>query len=144
MAARKGEPMPLTSATIPLLVQEFFFSFSRSSGPGGQHVNKVNTRVTLKFSVDQSSILTLDEKHRVRHRLASRINKDGILQIVADSRRSQLANKDLAVQRCIDLLRVALQETRRRKRTHIPKRSKERRLGSKKLRSTLKDLRRKV
>jgi len=122
---------------------ELVFSASRSSGPGGQNVNKVSTRVTLLLDVRNSPNLSDDQKHRLADRLASRISKDGLLRVVCQQERSQHANRELAVQRLIELLNDAIRPRLRRKKTKTPRRAHEKRLDGKKRRGQIKDLRKK-
>jgi len=122
--------------SIPL--SELSFTFSRSSGSGGQHVNKVSSRVSLWFDVDASQSLTAEQKQRIRQRLAGRINKQGMLRLDADRRRSQGANKEDAINRFTSLLRAALHVDKTRRRTKPGRGAKERRLQAKKYRSRLK------
>lgn len=120
---------------------EISFSYSRSSGPGGQHVNKVSTRVTLSFDVAHSP--SLDERQRlmISRRLAQRINKEGVLRVTADSFRSQRGNREEALYRFVTLLRQALHQQRPRRKTRLPRRVKEQRLAAKKNRGRLKLMR---
>jgi len=117
---------------------ELRFTFSRCSGPGGQNVNKVNSRVTLWFDVKGSPSLTERQKNTVRQRLANRINEAGILRITATSYRTQRANREDAVRRFVDLLAVALTEKPVRKKSKLSRRVKEKRLQAKKHRGILK------
>jgi ribosome-associated protein len=117
---------------------ELAFTTSRSSGPGGQNVNKVNTRVTLLFDVERSPSLLEEQRLLVRERLTGRINKEGILRVVVQRHRTQLANREEAVRRFADLVRVALFEEQVRIKVRMPKGVKERRLEEKRLRSRLK------
>ena len=87
---------------------ELTFTASRSSGAGGQNVNKVNTRVTLTFDLAASSSLTAAEKDRIAERLATRVNKTGVLRVTSQRHRTQAANRDAAVARFTELLRSAL------------------------------------
>ena len=113
---------------------------SRSGGPGGQNVNKVESRVTIEVDVDA---LPLDDaqKQLVRDRLAGRINRAGVFRVTSQAGRSQLANRDRALARMEELLRDALEEREIRRPTRTPKRQKEKRLQEKKRRSETKRLR---
>ena len=82
---------------------ELKFSTSRSSGPGGQHVNKVSTKVTLEFDLFSSPNLTDEQKELVRERLANRLTKDGVLLVRSQLTRSQLANKNDAIAKFVDI-----------------------------------------
>ena len=117
---------------------ELVFTASRSGGPGGQHVNKVSSRVTLRFDLDASPSLTESQKHRVRRRLATRVSRDGVLRVVCRRHRSQLANRREATERFAELLRGALQRLRRRRKTTVPAATKRRRLADKRHRGELK------
>jgi ribosome-associated protein len=116
---------------------------SRSGGPGGQNVNKLETRVTIEVNVDA---LPLDDeqKARVRDRLASRINRDGVLRVTSQAARSQLANRDHALDRMQELLRDALKVRTPRKKTKVSKAAKRRRLEEKKRMGEKKKMRGKV
>ncbi len=85
--------------------EELTFTTSRSSGPGGQNVNKLSTRVTLLFNVDDSPRLSVEQRGLLRLHLAGRISRAGVLRVVSQRHRTQLANKDAAVARFAELLR---------------------------------------
>jgi ribosome-associated protein len=134
MAAMERESIRVTrSVSIPL--SEIAFRYSRSSGPGGQHAQKTETRVEALFDVEASSALTDRQKNRV-------VRKAGpILRAVAQDERSQARNRELATERVADLLREALRVERRRVATKPSKAAVERRLEQKRRRSQTKRLR---
>lgn len=111
---------------------ELQFKAVRSSGAGGQHVNKVSTKVELTFDVAASQGLSAAEKERLLLKLKSRLTKDGILQLHCDESRSQHKNRDLVVKRFFDLLKNALAVPKKRKPTKPTRSSVEKRLKSKK------------
>ena len=117
---------------------ELIFTPSRSSGPGGQNVNKVNTRVTLWFDILQSPSLSQEEKQQILQKFPTRINKSGLLWVNAQQTRSQTANRESAKTRLIELLREALIKPIPRKKTRIPYKKKEERMEGKKRRGQLK------
>ena len=112
---------------------EFILSASRSSGPGGQNVNKVSTKIELRFNVSGSSLLADEEKEIISQKLRARINNEGELIIVSQSERSQLKNKELAIERFYSLVEKALRPVQIRKPTKPSYASKLRRLEHKKL-----------
>ncbi len=124
---------------IPL--SELLFTFSRSSGPGGQHVNKVNSRVTLRFNLWDSPSLTEIQKIRLSKKLIGRINRQGQLWMTGERYRTQMANRQDVINRFYDLIQSALKTKPHRKKTKISKAAKERRLTSKKNRGRLKQSR---
>ncbi len=127
----------------PQLNDEFRYSTSRSSGAGGQHVNKTETRVELYWNVWQSKILSEEEKHRVAVKLANRINAEGELILSNQTERSQLRNKTLVTLRLYELLNQALHIPKKRKPTKPSKASVKRRLKAKKQHSEKKQWRQK-
>ena len=135
MAAIDGDSIRVTrSVVIPL--SEIELRFSRSSGPGGQHAQKSETRVEAVFDVDASAALTDAQKRRV-------VNRAGpVLRAVAQDERSQLRNRELAVERLTAGLREALRVPRKRVATKPSRAARERRLEEKRRRSELKRLRR--
>jgi len=129
------DPIPVTrSVSIPR--SEIELRFSRSSGPGGQHAQKSDTRVEASFDVEASSALSEAQKRRV-------VGKAGpVLRAVAQDERSQWRNRELATERLVESLRQALRVPRRRRPTKPTKASKERRLEQKRRRGDTKRLRR--
>ena len=124
--------------------KEFSFRMSRSSGKGGQHVNKVSTKVELLFDVLNSKILTEEEKQLVINNLAAIISQEGILQISSQLSRSQLRNKEDAIEKFYQKIEKALQKEKPRKKTKKPKSLDEKRLKEKKLTAEKKAGRKKV
>ena len=113
---------------------------SRSGGPGGQHVNKVETRVTVEVEV-ASLPISEEQKEKVRERLRGRINREDVLRVTSQAERSQIANREHALERLEQLLRDALRERKTRRRSRVPKAQKQRRLEHKKRRAETKRLR---
>jgi len=118
--------------------EKLVFKFSRSGGPGGQNVNKVNTRVTVLFDVAGARGFSDSQKRRILKRLATRANKDGVIRVVSQKYRTQKANREAAVERLGELLRGALKKKAVRKKTAIPEYARQKRLEEKKRRSLLK------
>jgi len=116
---------------------------SRSSGAGGQHVNKTSSRVEVFWNVVNSRALDEEQRNRLRGKLASRMTSDGSVRVVASDMRSQSRNRELAEERLADLVRRALIIPKKRRATKPTRASKEARLESKKRHSTKKAERRK-
>lgn len=125
------------------LDSELEFSFTRSSGPGGQNVNKVNSRVELRFDVMNSRELSDEQKGIIIKRLKSRINNDGILFLSAQDDRSQLKNKEIVILRFYEIINKALRVHKKRVKTKPSKSSIENRLKEKRESSEKKNRRRK-
>lgn len=136
--------MNANRATVPIddsleiPEDELIFRATRGGGPGGQHVNKVSTRITLLFDVDGSPSLDTAQKDVLRRRLATRISAAGVLRVVCGASRSQAANRQEAVERFAALLRAALRPRKRRSPTRVPAGQRRRRLEVKRRRSRLK------
>ena len=122
--------------SVALPLAEIELRFSRSSGPGGQHAQKTASRVEATFDVAASTALSEAQKHRVVARLGP------VLRAVAQDERSQLRNRQLAVERLVEQLRTALRVERHRRPTAPTKASRERRLETKRRRTQTKQLRR--
>lgn len=116
-------------------------SFTRSGGPGGQHVNTSATKVELRFDVGDSSALSDEQKQRVRERLGSRLTQEGVLVLSASEHRSQARNREAVRARLARMLNEALTPPRRRRPTRKPRRAEQRRLEEKKRRGERKRLR---
>jgi ribosome-associated protein len=128
--------------SLPVIAEtELRFVYSRSSGPGGQHVNRVETRATLLFDVAASPSLTEEQKRRIRRRLATRVNREGMLRVVSQRHRTREANRRAAIERFRELLTEALRTQRPRRKTSVPKKAKRRRVETKRRRGEIKRLR---
>jgi len=117
---------------------------SRSSGPGGQHVNKSNTRVTLRWSIRDSAALSDDLRERLLRRLSPRLTNAGELIVHADESRSRMRNREYARQRMLELVSEALEVPRVRRPTRASRASKERALAEKARRGRIKKNRARV
>jgi ribosome-associated protein len=128
------------AVTIPL--SELRYQFVRSSGPGGQHVNRSATQVELTFDLAGSPSLDDAQKARARAALKSYVDKDGVLHLASQLSRSQLRNREDVTARFVGLMRRALRVPKKRHPTHPTAGSKERRLAAKRRRSDVKRKRR--
>jgi len=133
--------MPRINDDLTIDDSELSFEFARSSGPGGQNVNKVETKVRLLFDVAGSPSLAEAQRALITERLASRISREGVLRVTSQRHRSREANRKATVDRFVDLLAEALAEEKPRVRTKVSGASKKRRLESKRQRSRKKALR---
>jgi len=123
-------------------IREFKFQTSRSSGPGGQHVNKVSSRVELRFNLKETQLLSEENKALLYKKLATRISQEGVLSVVVQADRSQLKNKQTAIEKFFELLEHALKPEKKRRATKPSRAARERRLQAKKQSSEKKTRRR--
>jgi len=134
--------MIAVTGSLEIPESELTFTATRSSGPGGQHVNKTATRITLRFDVARSPSLSAEQRQRILERLATRVSGEGILSVVSQRHRSQARNRQAALERFVDLLRAALARARSRTPTRATAASRERRVREKKERAQVKAARR--
>lgn len=112
--------------------KEFRFNTARSGGPGGQHANKTETQVELRFSIPKSQVLDEEEKQRLLKKLSSKVTKEGELIVTAESKRSQLQNKEEAMEKFYSMVEKALKRPKKRKPTKPTRAAKKKRLEEKK------------
>jgi len=120
---------------------ELRFSAARSGGPGGQHVNKVSSRVILEFDVMHTPVLSPYQKQKIAERGGNRLNQQGILRLQAQRHRTQSANRAELLEKFVELLQDALRPVKSRVPTRVPRRVREKRLMEKKLRTQVKRVR---
>lgn len=125
------------------LIKEIQLKAIRSSGPGGQHVNKVSSKIELKFDLKNSNELSEEDKIVLVNKLENRLNKDGVLLLTCDESRSQHKNKELAIQRFLNLIKEGLKVPKKRKPTKPSKTSLQKKAESKRKTAFKKALRRK-
>lgn len=113
--------------------KEIEIKASRSSGKGGQNVNKVSTKIELVFDVNASELLNEEEKHLILQKLANRISKEGKLVLQSQESRSQFTNKEIAIEKLYNLLAIALKKEKPRKKTKPSIAKKQERLQGKKV-----------
>ncbi len=126
---------------ISISEERINFKASRSSGPGGQNVNKVNTRITLFFDVSNCENISDEQKQLILKRFATRADKNGVIRVVSQKYRTQKANRRAAVERLCEFLKEALESKPKRKKTKVPYSTKQKRLEQKRQRSLLKQQR---
>ena len=117
--------------TAEEILPELQFKAIRSSGSGGQHVNKVSSKIELRFDLMRSMILAEDHKELLKRTVSDRLTKDQMIIIHCDETRSQHRNKELVIQRLLDILNRGLIEPKKRKPTKLPKAVKAKRLRKK-------------
>ena len=132
----------VVNAGLAIPRSELTFRATRAGGPGGQHVNKVATRVELLWNLERSRALDAEERSRLRDKLASRLDREGFVRVVASAFRSQSRNREDAEVKLAALLRKALVVPRARRATRPTRGSVEERLREKQLRATRKKNRR--
>ena len=130
--------------TMAIPMSELSFRFSRSSGPGGQHVNRTETRVELRFDLAHTPSLSDDQRERVLRRLASYVDTNGVVHLVSQTNRSQWRNREEVVERFRTLMRRALRVPRKRQATEPSRAARLGRLEEKKRRGEIKRQRRDV
>src|SRR5687768_4134012 len=130
--------------TAYLLGNELVFTTSRSSGPGGQNVNKVNSKVTLQWDVGKSVMLTAEEKNILVQKLSSKLTREGVLMLNAQENRSQIQNKEAVIEKFERLLSKAFEKKKVRKATKPSKGAVQSRIKKKKAQSEKKQWRRKL
>lgn len=128
---------------IPDLSSEFTFKAVRSSGKGGQNVNKVSTKVELYFNISQSMLLSVEQKTILEQKLSHLLNSEGELRLVCEDSRSQLKNKEIVIDKLYDLFDKALMPVKKRVKTKTPKSVIAKRIKDKKIAGEKKSLRRK-
>lgn len=127
-----------------LLLPELEFSTSRSSGPGGQHANKVETRVQVYFNVKASKALSESQIQTILKKRSNQLTKEGVLVLSCEEKKSQIKNKEIVLKKLFSWLERALEKPKKRKKTQPSKAAKMERLSAKKKHSDKKSLRRKI
>ncbi len=131
-------------ALNPIIIDELEFNFIKASGKGGQNVNKVSSKVQLKWKVDDSLIFSDWQKYRIKEFLKNKINKEGFVLLESEEYRSQSKNREAAIQKLIELVKKALAYEKPRKKTKPTKSSQEKRIKEKKEKSQKKQSRQKL
>ncbi|MDA8714271.1 alternative ribosome rescue aminoacyl-tRNA hydrolase ArfB [Flavobacteriales bacterium] len=126
------------------LSKEVNYLTARSKGSGGQHVNKVETKVTLVFSLVESNLLDSNQKQLLRENIGNKINTKGNIQVTAQKYNSQIKNKVLCFQKFIALMNEGLKVKKKRKKHRLSNTQKEKRLKEKKRRANIKEFRKRI
>jgi ribosome-associated protein len=121
-----------------VILTEVSFKAVRSSGAGGQNVNKVASKVVLSFYLNQSKGLTDEEKARLQHKIATKLTQDSLLIITSEEDRSQFKNRTIAINKLIKCLDDGLKIPKKRQKTKVPRSVNEKRLQAKKVMSVVK------
>jgi ribosome-associated protein len=121
-----------------VILTEVSFKAVRSSGAGGQNVNKVASKVVLSFDLNQSKGLTDEEKVRLQHKIATKLTQDSLLIITSEEERSQFKNRAIAINKLIKCLEDGLKIPKARQKTKVPRSVNEKRLQAKKVMSVVK------
>ena len=116
---------------VKVLKSELTYKYVRSSGSGGQHVNKVSSKAELYFNIEDSKVFSDDEKQKLSEGFKNRLNKDRVLMLACDESRSQFRNKAIVTWRFLELIEEGLKEAKERIKTKIPKSVKRKRLANK-------------
>ena len=129
---------------INLLLNELNFQATRSSGAGGQHVNKVSSKIELRFSIINSSALSEEEKIQLQQKLKTQLTKNQEIIITCQDSRSQHKNKEIAIKKLIDLVQKSLLKPKKRKKTKPSKQAVKKRLEKKAKQALKKENRKKI
>lgn len=134
----------MTKTFLNKISKEFSFSYAKSSGPGGQHVNTTDTKVILNWDYEQSSILSDTQKQLITSKLQNHINKENEFYISSSKTRNRIRNQEDCINKALTLIEKAFFKTKKRKKTKPSRASIKKRLDSKKKHSDQKKTRKKV
>ena len=125
------------------IINELSFKAIRSSGAGGQHINKTSSKIELTFDLENSNALSKKEKERLKEKLSSKLTNENVLILFCEETRSQHRNKEIAIKRCLEIIKKGLTKPKNRKETKPSKASIQKRLEKKQYNSIKKALRKK-